>query len=59
MRHDWIFDVLTDLYSYAEANGLTNVAVAVDAALRAAKREIGTPDPDAPPSPPGRKRRPH
>jgi hypothetical protein len=42
MRHDWIFDVLTDLHSYAEANSLTEVARAVDAAIVVARREIGS-----------------
>lgn len=26
MRHEWIFDVLTDLRKYAEKNGLTDIA---------------------------------
>jgi hypothetical protein len=54
MRHDWIFDVLRDLLRYADANGLIELAQAVDTALAAARREIGwenPPDPEA--DPPG------
>lgn len=52
MRHDWIFDVLTDLRSYAARNELHDLATIVDEALRTARVEIprvladegGTPD---------------
>jgi hypothetical protein len=44
MRHDWIFDVLTDLRNYAQANGLTALAEQAEVALRVARAEIGTPD---------------
>ncbi len=40
MRHDWIFDVLSDLQDYAVANGLTDLASRVAAALEAARREV-------------------
>ena len=32
MRHDWIFDVLTDLRSYAEKNNLPAIAQQADVA---------------------------
>lgn len=38
MRHDWIFDVLTDLRSYALQNGLPELAEQVDITLRTARR---------------------
>lgn len=40
MRHDWIFDVLTDLRSYAVKNDLPAIAAAADSALDAAHTEI-------------------
>jgi hypothetical protein len=40
MRHDWIFDVLTDLRSYAEKNDLPAVAGAAARALDVAHAEI-------------------
>ncbi len=40
MRHDWIFDVLTDLRSYAEQNDLPAVAAAAGRALDVAHAEI-------------------
>lgn len=38
-RHDWIFDVLTDLLDYAKANGLTDLASSVEITLAVARRE--------------------
>lgn len=40
MRHDWIFDVLADLRSYAEKNGLTGLAAQVEVTLRVARAEL-------------------
>ena len=64
MRHDWIFDVLTDLRSYALQNELRDLAEKVEIALRTARRDVaaahraeaedeagddGLPDDDIPP----------
>jgi hypothetical protein len=38
MRHDWIFDVLKDLRSYAQSNGLP--ALKADEAMRVAQAEV-------------------
>jgi len=40
MRHDWIFDVLTDLRNYAEKNGLTAIATEAARALIVARKEL-------------------
>ncbi len=40
MRHDWIFNVLRDLRSYAEKNNLPAIAVAAERALDVAHAEI-------------------
>lgn len=40
MRHDWIFDVLTDLRSYALQNGLLDLAHQVDITLSTARRDV-------------------
>ena len=40
MRHDWIFDVLTDLRSYALQNDLRDLAEQVEIALRTARRDV-------------------
>lgn len=50
MRHDWIIDVLSDLQDYARRNDLAELALKVDEALAAARREIAAADADAPPS---------
>lgn len=42
MRHDWIFDVLRDLKTYAQANGFPALAAKADEALRIAGAEIVT-----------------
>jgi hypothetical protein len=64
MRHDWIFDVLKDLRSYAQSNGLPALALKADEAMRVARAEVaacptpdpaaeGGPDPDEAIPPPG------
>ena len=40
MGHEWIFDVLKDLASYARANGLPALAHKAEEALRVAEVEI-------------------
>lgn len=40
MRHDWIFDVLTDLRSYAQKNGLDAIAAETDHLIQTARREL-------------------
>lgn len=40
MGHDWIFDVLRDLISYAQANGLPAVAAKAEETLKVAKVEV-------------------
>ena len=55
MRHDWIFDVLSDLRAYALANNLPALAAKTEEALRTARMEIaaasgeGGPQGSAPP----------
>ncbi len=38
-RHDWIFDMLSDLQDYALANGLPDLASSVEVTLAVARRE--------------------
>ena len=40
MPHDWIFEVLEDLRSYALANDLEGLAAQIDMALRVAEAEM-------------------
>lgn len=40
MRHDWVFDVLSDLHAYACRNDLPRLAEKVELALFEAKAEI-------------------
>ena len=40
MSHEWIFDVLADLRSYAEKNGLSRLAERTDELLAVARAEI-------------------
>ena len=40
MRHDWVFDVLSDLQDYAAANGLPDLAAKVAETLVLAEHEI-------------------
>jgi hypothetical protein len=56
MRHDWIFDTLSDLHAYASRNGLPALAQKVAETLVVARREIDDLDD---PSPPPKDRRGH
>jgi hypothetical protein len=40
MGHDWVFDVLKDLQSYAVANDLPLLAAKAEEALKTARAEI-------------------
>ncbi len=40
MRHDWVFEVLTDLSDYAEMNGFPRLARKVAETLAVAREEI-------------------
>ena len=40
MRHEWIFDVLEDLRSYAVLKGLEDTAAKAEATLQAARLEV-------------------
>jgi hypothetical protein len=55
MRHDWIFDVLSDLLAYATRNDLPGIAARVSETLEEARRELAAGDgrdepPRSPPS---------
>lgn len=41
MRHDWIFNMLSDLHDYACRNDLPDLAQKVEETLITARREIG------------------
>ena len=41
MRHDWIFDVLSDLHAYATRNDLPGVALKVEETFHEMRREVG------------------
>lgn len=62
MRHNWIFDVLSDLLAYATQNGLPKLAARVSETIDEARGEIAAlgSGPDEPPqSPPPAGRRVH
>lgn len=40
MRHNWIFDVLSDLHAYASRNDLPGVARKVEDAIQELRREV-------------------
>lgn len=40
MGYDWIFDVLEDLKSFAEANGMPGLAAKADEAIKVAADEV-------------------
>lgn len=44
MRHDWIFDVLSDLKAYAIKNNFLALAAKVDEALVEARAEVDAQD---------------
>jgi hypothetical protein len=41
MRHDWIFDTLSDLQDYARRNDLPELCLKLEETLVTARREIG------------------
>jgi hypothetical protein len=69
MHHEWVFDVLSDMLSYATLNGLPRLAERVAEAIAVAREEISalggpddpTDDPtgDPPQSPPSGDRKMH
>lgn len=59
MRHDWVFDVLSDLLTYATQNGLPRLAAKVTETIDEARSEIaaangGPEEPPQSPPPTGR-----
>jgi hypothetical protein len=40
MRHDWIFDVLSDMCAYAEGNGLPRLRAKIEETLIVARLEL-------------------
>ncbi len=54
MRHDWVFDVLSDLLAYATQNGLPRLAAKVSESIAEAQSEIATQSggPEEPPQTP-------
>jgi len=53
MSHDWVFDVLSDLLTYATQNDLPRLAARVAEAISEAQREIALVDgTDEPPQSP-------
>ncbi|WP_295076670.1 hypothetical protein [Tabrizicola sp.] len=59
MRHDWVFDVLSDLLTYATQNGLPRLAAKVSETIDEARSEIAAAgeSPEEPPQSPAPKRR--
>jgi hypothetical protein len=57
MRHDWIFEVLSDLHDYAVKNGLPAVAASAAEALEVARSEVAAITGEAPLLPKVRDRR--
>ena len=59
MRHDWVFDVLSDLLTYATQNGLPRLASKVSEIIDVARDEIAASGEgqDEPPKPPPTKGR--
>lgn len=57
MQHDWIIEVLTDLQTYAERNGLAGTAAQAAEAMRIARLELAAmAGQEAPPLPLSRRR---
>lgn len=61
MRHDWVFDVLSDLLAYATQNDLPRLASKVSETIDVARDEIAAAGEgqDEPPKPPTKGRRMH
>lgn len=61
MRHDWVFDVLSDLLAYATQNGLPRLASKVSETIVEVRSEIAASGegPDDPPKTPAKPLRMH
>jgi hypothetical protein len=53
MAHEWILEVLQDMRSYSQKNGLPALMAQLDEALRVATTEIGAPGLGTVPEDPG------
>jgi hypothetical protein len=49
MAHEWILEVLNDMRSYSQKNGLPALAAQLDEVLRVATSEIGPAESNPPP----------
>jgi len=50
MRHDWIFEVLADMKSYADRHGLVALSAKVDETAAVARAEIAGAESDRAPN---------
>ena len=55
MGHDWLFEVLADMKSYAERHGMSDLAAKIDETAEVARRDVARagedPDDDLPKKP--------
>ena len=56
MRHEWIYDVLSDLLAYASRNDLPALARKIEDAIQEMRRELADGDGPAVPHPPPQRR---
>jgi hypothetical protein len=56
MRHEWIFDVLSDLHAYASRNDLPGVARKIEEAQQELRRDLADGEAAAIPLPTPRRR---
>ena len=56
MRHEWIYDVLSDLHAYASRNDLPALARKIEDAIQEMRREMADADGHAVPRPPPQRR---
>ena len=57
MGHDWLFEVLADIRTYAERHGMSDLAAQIDATEAVARREVQARENDDPSLSPGSARR--
>ena len=56
MRHEWIYDLLSDLHAYASRNDLPALARKIEDAIQEMRRELADGDGPAVPRPPPQRR---